>query len=77
MSDQVHNERTKLLANLLNTCASGMFVTGVVAPAVAVLYGVPGPAQATPSLIAFGSLSWFVGTVGAHLLARLVLGRLR
>ena len=41
----VHNERTKLTANWLNTLAAGIILTGAVAPLVAAIYGLPGPAR--------------------------------
>ena len=39
------DERAKLTANWLNAVASGMMITGVVAPAVATYFGIPGPVQ--------------------------------
>ena len=35
LSDAAHDERVKLTANPLNTIASDMFVTGLIAPIVA------------------------------------------
>jgi hypothetical protein len=43
----IHNERTKLTANWLNTLAAGIILTGAVAPLVAAIYGLPGPARAS------------------------------
>jgi hypothetical protein len=77
MSDAVHNERVKLTANVLNAAAAGMFVTGVVAPAVAVLYGIPGPSSAGLGLIAVASAAWFAASLTIHSIARRILGRLR
>jgi hypothetical protein len=39
----IRNERLKLTANYLNTVAAAIMVTGVVAPLVALSYGLPGP----------------------------------
>ncbi len=36
----IQNERTKLTANWLNALASGVIVTGVVAPSLAILFQV-------------------------------------
>lgn len=77
MSELVHNERIKLTANLLNTGASGMFITGVVAPIVAAVYGVPGPAQAPTWLVVTLTFAWRAAAAILHVLARRVLGRLR
>lgn len=77
MSDLVHNQRIKLTANLLNTAASGMFITGVIAPIVAAVYGVPGPAQAPAWLVVTITLAWLAAGVFLHVPARRVLGRLR
>ena len=42
----IRNERTKYLATLLNTVAAATVVAGVVAPLVALSYGVPSPISA-------------------------------
>jgi len=47
---KVADERASLTANLLNTAATGVFVTGVVAPMIAAFYGVPGPSDVGPPL---------------------------
>lgn len=39
----VHNERVKDFATLLNTVAAASIAAGVIAPLVALTYGVPGP----------------------------------
>jgi hypothetical protein len=77
MSDLIHNERLKLTAGVLNTMASGLVITGVVAPAVAVIYGVPGPAQAGGLLLALASAFWLAGGATLHILARAALGGLK
>jgi hypothetical protein len=40
------DEQTKLTANWLNAMASGVMITGVVAPAVAAYFNIPGPSHA-------------------------------
>jgi hypothetical protein len=77
MSDLIHNERTKLTATLLNTVASGLLITGVVAPLVALVYGVPGPAQAAGWLIAVSSFACLAASITIHFVARFVLRALR
>lgn len=77
MPDLIHNERTKLTATLLNTVASGLLVTGVVAPLVALIYGVPGPAQAPARLVAASSLACWAASLSIHVVARFVLRTLR
>lgn len=77
LTDAAHNERVKLTANLLNTIASGMLITGVVAPVVAASYGVPGPAQASLRVVTVISAIWFMAGIALHLTARASLKRLR
>lgn len=77
LSDLVLNERTKLLASLLNALSSGFVVTGVVAPIVAVLYGVPGPANTSPLVITLTSLAWLIVGICLHLCRFGLLRRLR
>jgi hypothetical protein len=73
---KVADERTKLTANLLNTAATGVFITGVVAPLIAAFYGVAGPAQVGPLWLALASIVCILIVLGLHLSARAVLGRL-
>jgi hypothetical protein len=47
----VENERRKLTANWLNAIASGMIVTGAVAPLVAVAIGLAPPASLPTVLV--------------------------
>ena len=54
----VENERTKLTANWLNAVASGIVITGVVAPAIAVYLGVVGQSQANLFLLFTGEVVW-------------------
>jgi hypothetical protein len=56
---QVHNERLKYLATLVNTVAAALITVGAVAPIVAVSYGVPGPiGGGFALLISLVWLSW-------------------
>jgi hypothetical protein len=66
----VHNERTKLTANWLNTLAAGIILTGVVAPLVAAIYGLPGPARASYAAIVLLALVWLAAGTGLHITAR-------
>lgn len=71
----VHNERTKLTAGLMNTVAAAIFITGLVAPGVALSYDLPSPAKGWTAIGA--SVLWTIFGLGIHLLARHVLGRLK
>jgi hypothetical protein len=70
---KLSEERTKLTANWLNAIASGMIVTGGVAPVIAAFFNIPGPSQA--------SYGWLVSVVGGclfvggvlHFLGRMLL----
>jgi hypothetical protein len=55
---RVENERIKLTASFLNSIASGIAVTGAVAPLVAVYFGVPGPRQSRAITLVFGEIAW-------------------
>lgn len=72
----IHNERTKLTANWLNAMASGVIITGVVAPSIAVLFQIGTGMGLRPLLLAAASAVWLSCGVALHLLARKVLGRL-
>jgi Na+/melibiose symporter-like transporter len=73
---KVADERAKLTANLLNSAATGVFITGVVAPIVAAFYGVAGPSEVGLGWIALASTVCVLMVFGLHLGARAVLGRL-
>ncbi len=75
--DVAHNERVKLTANTLNNVCSGLVITGVVAPIVALIYGVPGPAQVPAGLAVLSTLFCLSGGLALHLFARAVLKDLR
>jgi hypothetical protein len=73
---KIIDEQTKLLANLLNTISGAVIVTGVVAPLVAVSFGIAtAPVMPVPVLLVV-SASWLVAGVLIHYIARLVLRKL-
>lgn len=73
----VHNERLKLLANLLNTMAGSSYAVGVAAPvAAAVFYRVGSPGLSVVT-VAAGAAAWLGIAVVLHLAAQRVLGGLR
>jgi len=71
----IHNERTKLLATALNNTAVATLVTALVAPAVSFLYNTPN-ATAGRWWVLIGAV-WFAAGLGLHVLAQIVLGRLK
>jgi small-conductance mechanosensitive channel len=71
----IHNERTKLTATFMNAVAATMVGVGAVAPLVAFTYGIPGAVAG--STLALIGLGWLAGGVILHLLARVLLRRLR
>lgn len=73
---KVADERAKLTANLLNTAATGVFITGAVAPLVAAFYGVPGASQVGLGWLGSGSVVCILIVAALHLWARAILGRL-
>jgi hypothetical protein len=73
---KVFDERIKLTGNLLNTAATGIFITGVVAPLVAAFYDVAGPSSVGLRWLALASAVCILVVLGLHLTARAVLGRL-
>jgi hypothetical protein len=73
----IQNERTKLTANWLNAMASGVIVTGVVAPSIALMFQLGGSALLNLWLIGAASCTWLLGGVILHLTARYILRSLR
>jgi phytoene dehydrogenase-like protein len=71
----VHNERIKYFATLLNTIAAAAIAAGVIAPLVALTYGVPGPIGGSAAIVI--SLAWLVTGVVLHIGLQAMLGRLR
>lgn len=72
----VHNERTKLTANLFNALAASLVAAGVFAPAIAFLYGLSRPV-ATIGQLSVVSVGCVAGGAFLHCLGRRKLGRLR
>jgi hypothetical protein len=64
------------LATLINTVAAASVVAGVVAPLVAVTYGLPSPIAESRIAIAISIVWLLIGGV-LHSAVRLILGRLR
>jgi hypothetical protein len=72
----IHNERIKLTASCLNTLATTIVATGVIAPLVAIVLGFPAVGAISWGVYILAAVAWLVlGTV-LHLLARQILGRL-
>ena len=69
----IENERQKLTANWLNAIASGMIITGGVAPLVAIALNV---ANAAFSTVLVSTAIWLSVAFGLHLFARRLLGKL-
>jgi hypothetical protein len=71
----IHNERTKLSAICLNTVAAATVVTGVIAPLVAVVLGLPTSGATTALAFALATIVWLLFGLVLHLGARYILGR--
>ena len=67
----VENERTKLLANALNTAATSCFTVGIATPLAGYLYNI-GNLRSSLDLaeLALGLAGWLSAAVLLHLLAR-------
>lgn len=72
--DAIHNERVKLIATALNNTAIATVVTGLIAPAANILYGLATLRTPYWWLVA---ASWLCGGLALHLGARWALGGLR
>jgi hypothetical protein len=72
----VHNERTKLTANWLNTLATALVAAGVFAPGAALIYGFSSPTM-NRSLLASAAFICFIVGIALHWGGRVFLGRLR
>ena len=73
----VYNERTKLLANALNTAGTSSFAIGVLAPMAASFYNVGGGPPVKLGLLLAGTAVWIVAAIGLHMGAREILKGLR
>jgi hypothetical protein len=72
----IHNARTTLTANWLDRAGTAAITIGVVAPLAAAVFGYGSPPLSTAQL-ALGVIFWFLTGVALHLVARLLLRRLR
>lgn len=73
----VTNERVKLTASLLNTVAGFSITAGGIGPLIALSYGLNAPTIVSPLVLALVGAIWLGAGIGAHLLARWILGRLK
>lgn len=71
----IHNERTKLLANLLNTMAGSSYTVGVAAPVAATFFY--GSANLRLGAVVVGAVVWLAIASVLHLAAQRVLGGVR
>lgn len=69
----VENERTKLLATALNNLGVATIITGVVAPVATALYGTAHPAYWWFTI----AVVWIIVGLALHVLAQMVLGKLK
>lgn len=76
MSD-IANERTKLLANVLDRASTACFTVGVAAPLAARVGSAGGIRQtAEPLALTTGAFGWLLACLLLHIGARRALGRL-
>jgi hypothetical protein len=76
LNKTVFNERLKLLAGWFNTVAAAFLTTGVVAPLIAIIYGLA-PKTLDPALVFASSLICMLVSGGLHLAGRSILGALQ
>jgi hypothetical protein len=76
LNKTVINERLKLLAAWFNTVAAAFLTTGVVAPIVAIIYGLA-PKTLDPTLVLASSSICILFSGGLHLTGRYILGALQ
>lgn len=74
-SKLAHNEQTKLLANLLNSCAAAILSIWVLAPLAAAVYTGSKPSVFTSTLV--GVPPAFIAALVLHKAAQRVLRRLK
>ncbi|MEH3109464.1 MAG: hypothetical protein PGN22_05090 [Agrobacterium cavarae] len=67
----IHNERTKLAANALDRLSTAFLAVGVIGKTI---NSVP---DATDWVSYLGVVTWTIGAIALHFLARHVLGRLK
>jgi hypothetical protein len=76
LNKTVINERLKLLAAWFNTVAAAFLTTGVVAPIIAIIYGLA-PKALDPMLVFASSLICMAVSACLHLAGRYILGALQ
>lgn len=74
MSDLVHNERTKLIATLMNNVGVAVIVSGTIAPLFGSVFGLAHASTTGQALLAY-LVSAVVG-ISLHVGALFMLGRL-
>ena len=73
----IHNERKKLLANLLNNMANACFAIGIIAPAAKAFENGNSAYQLSWLALLGSFFAWMVAVVALHLSAAQVLGGMR
>ncbi len=71
----IHNERVRLLANLLNAMAGSSFAVGVAAPLAAAFFY--GAASIPVHSVSIGTIVWLGAAGVLHAAAQMTLGGLR
>ena len=71
----VRNERIKFFATLVNTVAAASIAAGVIAPLVALTYGVPGPIGGSAAILV--SAAWLLLGIALHVIVQIAVGRMR
>ncbi|WP_024517923.1 hypothetical protein [Bradyrhizobium sp. Tv2a-2] len=74
--DEVRNEHLKLVANWLNTLATGVMTAGVFVPAAQEIFNIL-PAATDNGLVVGIGMVCFALAFGIHIVAHLFLGGLR
>ena len=78
VSDLVHNERTKLLANALDRASTAALAVGALGPIVTFPFSGSGLVSGSPLLtLTVSTILWIAVALTLHTSARIVLGRLR
>lgn len=75
MTNLVHNETTKLVANALDRASTACLTVGVFAPIAAAIYTFAGNAPPTLTFV-IGAVCWIFAAAVLHMSARYVLRRL-
>jgi hypothetical protein len=74
----IANERTKLLANALDRASTARFTVGVATPLAGWIHNIGGlRTSLSAQRLAIGLSGWILAAIALHLIARMVMGRLR